>query len=327
MCRVITVKAPTRIDLAGGTLDIWPLSIIFAPAVCVNAAIDLYVTIKTEPLRTGGALIIDTGKAGKATKYPRKVTERKKNLFDRAVELLPVKGYRLTVDYMSPLGAGLGGSSALLIALLRTLCRLKRKKMSDRQIIGLAQNIEARHLGIPTGVQDYVAALKGGVNVIENGYHGLSVKKIQINPLEIEKRVVLAYSGKSRVSGHTNWLKIKNVIDGDKKSRLIFSEIAKNSLKLRDALEKGQFLKIGPLIDYENRLREKFGQGVVTAPMKKLFTKIRRVGGFPKICGAGGGGCFIVWCEPGLRTKIAATIEKGGMELLDYRISLPSAIK
>src|SRR5712692_11967768 len=38
--RVIEATAPTRIDLAGGTLDIWPLYLFHPGAVTVNEAVD-----------------------------------------------------------------------------------------------------------------------------------------------------------------------------------------------------------------------------------------------------------------------------------------------
>ena len=323
---MVIVKAPTRIDLAGGTLDIWPLSVIFAPAVCINVAIDLYAQIKSERCRGINGIIIQTKDSGREVSYPRKIAETKKNLFDRTLEHLPLSGYRLNVDYQSPQGAGLGGSSALLIAFIRTLCLLGRKKMSNIEMLRLAQNIEARHLGIPTGVQDYVAALNGGVNAVENGIGGLAVERLKLKPLEIQKRIMLVYSGKSRVSGDFNWRNIKRALNGDRLTCNVFAKIAENSLSLRVALEKGNFSDAGALIGYENSLREKLGSQIVPARLKRIFEKIRRLGGHPKICGAGGGGCFIVWCEPGLRGDIASLIIKSRMELLDYRLSLPADI-
>jgi len=324
---MVIVKAPTRIDLAGGTLDIWPLSVIFSPSVCINVAIDLYARIKAERRKGTGGIIIRTTDTGRQVNYPRKVPEGKKNLFDRTLEHLPLSGYLLTVDYQSPQGAGLGGSSALLIAFIRTLSRLGRKPLDEIEMLRLAQNIEARHLGIPTGVQDYVAALKAGVNAVENGIGGLSMERLKVKPLEIQKRVMVVYSGRSRVSGDFNWLKIKKALNGDTLTCRLFGKIAQNSLRVREALEKGKFTEAGALIGYENMLREKLGSQVVPARLKKIFSKIRRLGGHPKICGAGGGGCFMVWCEQDLRGDIASLILKSGMELLDYRVSLPADIK
>src|SRR3954454_24050818 len=38
----ISSRAPTRIDLAGGTLDLWPLYLFIANPLTINLGIDLY---------------------------------------------------------------------------------------------------------------------------------------------------------------------------------------------------------------------------------------------------------------------------------------------
>src|SRR5271168_3070476 len=45
---IIESKAPTRVDLAGGTLDIWPLYLYHPGAVTVNFAIDRYTRCTVE---------------------------------------------------------------------------------------------------------------------------------------------------------------------------------------------------------------------------------------------------------------------------------------
>src|SRR5689334_25219514 len=40
----ITAQSPCRVDLAGGTLDIWPLYLYHANAVTVNFAVDRYTS-------------------------------------------------------------------------------------------------------------------------------------------------------------------------------------------------------------------------------------------------------------------------------------------
>src|SRR5262244_663513 len=46
----ITAKAPTRIDFAGGTLDLWPLYLFFDGATTINAAINLFARATLESL-------------------------------------------------------------------------------------------------------------------------------------------------------------------------------------------------------------------------------------------------------------------------------------
>ena len=50
---IIEAKAPTRVDLAGGTLDIWPLYLFHPGAVTVNAAISRYAYANWKRVRAG----------------------------------------------------------------------------------------------------------------------------------------------------------------------------------------------------------------------------------------------------------------------------------
>jgi len=322
---MMIIKSPVRIDLAGGTLDIWPLSTIFAPSVCVNIAIDLFVKVKVQKV-SGSAVVIEVLHWGKTINYYSCVKEKDKTLFHRMLDIFPVKGYRFTVDCKSPAGAGLGGSSALVIAFLTALIRTKGLKISTKELVDIAKNIEARHLGIPTGVQDYVASIKGGLSLIHSNHDGFSFKSLKINKKEIEKRVSLFYSGQSRISATANWLMFKKAIEGDKKTLTIFKAIAKNSLSVKKEITSSNYDKLGRLLDKENSLREQLGSAVIPASMKKLFKIAKDNGGFPKICGAGGGGCFIIWHKPNKKEKVLSALKEAGVTNLPFKLASPSII-
>ena len=49
----IVIKSPTRVDLAGGTLDLWPLYNFVGGAVTINIAIDIMTTAEITPLEGG----------------------------------------------------------------------------------------------------------------------------------------------------------------------------------------------------------------------------------------------------------------------------------
>lgn len=318
----ITAKAPTRIDLCGGTLDIWPLSVMFAPAISVNAATSLYATVTAAKSGKKGA-IIHAPHLGTVITYDPATPEKKKTLFHRALDFIPAEGWHFEADCLSPAGAGLGGSSALLIAFLKTLAKINNLKMADGDLLDAAKNIEARHLGIPTGVQDYVAALSGGVNGVLNLHEKQTYERLDVPAAELERRVVLVYSGQSRVSGVPNWLMLKKAVEQDAVTRAAFTAIAKNSLELSAMLLEGFYDRIGKLIDVESAMREKLGKGIITPKLRRAFAIAKKNGGHPKVCGAGGGGCFIVWCAPEKKPVIAAAMAKTGMRVLDFTVGAP----
>lgn len=318
----ITAKAPTRIDLCGGTLDIWPLSAMFAPAMSINAAISLYATVTATKTEKEGT-VINARHLGAAITYDPATPEKKKTLFHRALDFLPAEGWHFEADTLSPAGAGLGGSSSLLIAFLKTLAKINNLKMSDGDLLDVAKNLEARHLGIPTGVQDYVAALSGGVNGVLNLHEGQTYERLDVPAAELERRVVLVYSGQSRVSGVPNWLMLKKAVEQDAVTRAAFTAIAKNSLALSTTLLNGDYNHVGKLIDVESAMREKLGKGIITPKLRRAFTIAKTNGGHPKVCGAGGGGCFIIWCAPEKKPAVAASMTKAGMRVLDFSVAHP----
>ncbi|MBC8446226.1 MAG: hypothetical protein H8D78_00610 [Chloroflexi bacterium] len=78
----------------------------------------------------------------------------------------PRRGLNITTRSEAPPGSGLGGSSALLMALSCALNEINQMGLSPERIIDLGANIEAQAIGIPTGKQDYFPPLFGGVQAI-----------------------------------------------------------------------------------------------------------------------------------------------------------------
>ena len=69
---VVETSAPTRIDLAGGTIDIWPLYLFHPGAQTLNAAISLRARARLES-RSDNRIVIrseDTGVTVEASDWP-----------------------------------------------------------------------------------------------------------------------------------------------------------------------------------------------------------------------------------------------------------------
>ncbi|HEY4592470.1 MAG TPA: hypothetical protein VIJ61_08690, partial [Thermoanaerobaculia bacterium] len=114
---MITVKAWCRVDLAGGTLDIWPLGLFHRQARTVNVAVDVAVTVRLQPLPRGyrvrqGESVVEAGSADELARQPDAA------LLGVAAAALDLPPFEVTLASESPRGGGLGGSSAILIAFL-----------------------------------------------------------------------------------------------------------------------------------------------------------------------------------------------------------------
>ncbi len=126
----IESKAPTRVDLAGSTLDIWPLYLFHPGAVTLNAAISRYAqcVIETHPAGDERIKLVskDTKRAESFGSFA-KLAATKKFRLPLLAELVrffrPSGGFTLTTDSEAPAGAGIGGSSALAVAICGALDR------------------------------------------------------------------------------------------------------------------------------------------------------------------------------------------------------------
>src|SRR4030095_5698067 len=127
----------------------------------------------------------------------------------------PATGIELSTDSEAPAGAGISGSSALIISIASALNKLTGAGHNIEQIRQISQNIEAQIIRVPTGCQDYYPAMYGGVSAIELPTSGIRRHAIQVDLNDFNSRAVLAYSGKPRNSGINNWEVMKAHIDGD----------------------------------------------------------------------------------------------------------------
>jgi D-glycero-alpha-D-manno-heptose-7-phosphate kinase len=319
----IVSSAPTRIDLAGGTIDIWPLYLFHEGASTLNAAISLRAHVQLEARSDECVELrsIDTGKTVVAAHWSE---------LDGSCELpllgLLARHYRLTRTTLtsrgeSPAGAGIAGSSALTIAACGALARWTNAPTDPEELLQVAMNVECQTIRVPTGGQDYRPALFGGIAAIELGVSGLERVALNVDPGELERRIVLAFTGAPRQSGTNNWEITKRHLDGDRHVFDCFERIRDVAVALRSALERGDWEQVGRQIELEWSNRKRLAPGVTTPIIEELIGRARGAGATAaKVCGAGGGGCLFSFGPPDARKAIAEALQMGGARLLDYRI-------
>jgi D-glycero-alpha-D-manno-heptose-7-phosphate kinase len=323
----ITAQAPCRVDLAGGTLDIWPLYLFHPGAVTVNFAIDLHTTCVAEA-RRGRAIRLVSRDLGLDKRYEslaalRAIARHKHTL---AAEILrfftPAAGLDLHTHSEAPAGAGISGSSALIIAVTSALNRLTGTRYPLEKLREISQNLEAQIIGVPTGCQDYYPAMYGGISAIELTAAGIRREAIPVPAAELDRRFVLAYTGAPRNSGINNWEVMKAHINGDKTVYRNFERIAAIARALRQALEKQDWREVSRLLREEWTHRRKNAPGITTPLIDRLVDLARRSGATgAKACGAGGGGCVVFLVEPGAKQRVAETIESAGAVVLPVKVA------
>jgi len=319
----IETSAPTRIDLAGGTIDIWPLYLFHPGAQTLNAAISLRARARIEP-REDGRIVIqseDTGRTVEADDWSQLRDRDDLRLLSLIAHFFQARALTLTTSSDSPAGAGIAGSSALNVAACAAFAEWNREHYDPEALLQIAMNIEAQTIRVPTGLQDYRPALYGGIAALELDVDGLNRVPLDVDPAEIERRIVLCYTGEPRNSGTNNWEITKRHIDGDRYVFDCFERIRDTAARMRTALAAGDWDAVGAAIADEWQNRKRLAPGVTTGAIDALIARARAAGATAaKVCGAGGGGCLFCYGPPDAHDAIAEALAAGGARLLPYRI-------
>ena len=277
---MIRSQAPTRVDLAGGTLDIWPLYLFHEQAQTINFAIDLHASCVLES-RNDGAIHLASRDLRQQESFPGlpallRATKYRLPLLARLVRYFaPTRGFTLTTDSKAPAGAGIAGSSAMNIAVCGALNRFTRQGRNLVSIQNVAKNVEAQVIRVPTGEQDYFPAMYGGLNAICLTPGGVRVERLKTDLAAFERRVALCYTGAPRQSGINNWEVMKAHIDGNRKVIGNFRQIASIARAMRAALEANDWDELARLLREEWSHRRKNAPGISTPLIDRLMTTAR----------------------------------------------------
>ena len=319
----IETSAPTRIDLAGGTLDIWPLYLFHPGAQTVNAAISLRARATVET-RSDSRIVIrseDTGATVEADNWQELRDRRELRLLSLLVHFFEARGLTLTTSSESPAGAGIAGSSALNVAVCAALAQWNRTHYEPEALLQVAMNVEAQAINVPTGLQDYRPALYGGIAALELEVDGVRRVALDADPVELERRLVLCYTGEPRNSGTNNWDIFKRHIDGDQRIFDCFEHIRDTAAAMRRALTEADWDGVGRAIAEEWEHRQRLAPGVSTPAIDALIARATGAGATAaKVCGAGGGGCLVSYGPPDRRGAIQTALQEGGARILPFTI-------
>ena len=319
----IHASAPTRIDLAGGTLDIWPLYLFHDGAQTLNAAISLRASCDLRT-RSDQRLVIhseDSDERVEADHWSQLRDTHDLRLLGRLLHYFQAEGMELRTRSDSPVGAGIAGSSALNIAVCGALNAWSGGHRTADEIFQIAMNVEAQAIDVPTGAQDYRPAYYGGISAVELRVNGVRRVAIDVRPDELQERIALAYTNASRNSGINNWDVMKRHIDGDKSVQLAFARIRDIAAAMRAALERRDWPEVGRQIAAEWDNRKKLAPGVTTPEIDAMLAAADKAGAIGgKVCGAGGGGCLFCFAEPDDIPAVRKALADTGARVLDFTI-------
>jgi len=326
-----------RIDLLGGTLDLEPINIILPHAYTLNLATSLQAHVVVE--KSDDDLVVIKSLDYQSKNSFKKEDFKRENLdgnffgpLSLVAEILNhfsvTSHVTITLKSGSPAGAGLGGSSAMAITLYKALARYTGTKYTQKQALFETKLIEAQKLSSgPTGYQDYYPALFGGVLALKPSFRGVEVEQLYNEELkkELESSLTLVFSGQTRMSGMNNWEVYKAFFDQNKETNFGLKNIAELSFKAYQCIKNSNYQELKKLIQKEGEERVKLFPGIMTGKMNDFLSEAKKISSDVgmKVCGAGGGGCFILIHRPDHKLDLLKLIEDFKMDELSFSIEKP----
>lgn len=329
----VTVSAPTRIDIIGGTLDLWPLHQILPKCATINFGITLDATTHLEFTSHEHHVL-------ESTDQKVSVTCSRDELAKNVVLPLHAKiiaalwpkdapSLKLKTSAMSPAGAGLGGSSALAVTIAWAVLQARKATFgidlpTEHQLVDIVKDIESEIIHAPTGVQDYWGAIKGGLNILTFPPGNTSVQQVKNNILkQLQDDLIVCFSGQSRASAMNNWQIYRDFFDRKTATIDLLTKMGQCAFDAKQAVEAGDFDELMRLSVKEWQLRCQLWPGIETEVTRQISEQARAAGAYSsRVCGAGGGGVMSILAKPSAREHVIKEIEKvGGTVLHQARIS------
>jgi D-glycero-alpha-D-manno-heptose-7-phosphate kinase len=334
----VTEAGSVRVDLVGGTLDLEPINLIIPNVVTLNVATSLKAKVTLEEIAET-KIIIESLDYNKVYDYDKSEMTSTNLYYSKYFEEMSFvlqiislfnieSGLKVTLSSGAPAGSGLGGSSAMGVTLFKALSKLKNVETDVLSTVLKVKGVEGRILnqGIP-GYQDYFPALLGGVLCLKGTPGEIHFEQLFSRELKeyLESHITLVYSGISRNSGINNWDVYKKFFDGDEVVRSGLNQIAEISNKAYEFIKNKEFGELSQLIGDEGNLRTSLAKNIVPNEVTSVYNSLeskKLVSGM-KMCGAGGGGCYILTHTPDKKSDVISEVTQLGHKVLDFQIESP----
>jgi len=307
----IITRAPTRIDFGGGWTDVPPYSDEVGGFVC-NVAINRYATVTVTPRGdSDDARVTASSSAG-----------------DQSIALAAARRLRLSkahIDVQSdfPAGAGLGGSSAVGVAIVAALAAATRESMDRTSLAELSRAIEIGDLGVPGGRQDHYAAAYGGALGLRFSRDRVDVRRIPMSDelrAELERRCIIIYTGQSRISGDTIDAVLGAYARREPRVMAALAEMGGAAERMTDALACGDVDGLGVLVGEQWAHQRSLHPAIPTPLIDHIIETGLRAGALgAKALGASGGGCVLLIAREGRSDDVRGAVALLG-ELLSFAI-------
>jgi len=226
-----------------------------------------------------------------------------------------------------PEKSGLGGSSSLVVSLIKALIKtINVKNITPERIAWMAYEIERIRAGIKGGYQDqWAAAFSGGVNYLEFRDKSVFIEPLWLSEFlmkKLEKNLVLFFiEPRKGDSGNIHAILESKMKQKKKEDIELMLKRRENVLLTREVLLKGDLKKFAELLNEEQKNKELLMKDLMTPKIKKIYDEAIANGAIAgKISGAGSGGCAFFLCDKKVKNKFIKKMNELGCINLPLKI-------
>lgn len=316
--------APLRIGFAGGGTDVSPFCDVYGGSV-LNATINMYAYCTLEVTNSNTVEFYSYDTDEKVVYESREFLNFDgkldifKGVYNRIVKDFTHRplSFRLTTHSDAVRGSGLGGSSTLVVAVLKAFTEWLNLPLGEYDAAHLAYEIERLDVNLSGGKQDQYAATFGGFNFIEFYEND----KVIVNPLriknwiklELESSLLLYFSGVSRDSSIIIDEQIKNTREKNHNAIESMQRIKQDSVEMKEALLTGRIDRFAEILDHSWVLKKRTAHNISNAGIDKVVDDAKSWGAMAgKVSGAGGGGFIMFIVDPVKKPYVAKKLSQQG---------------
>jgi D-glycero-alpha-D-manno-heptose-7-phosphate kinase len=321
---VLKSRAPVRLDFSGGWTDVPPFSEDVGGAV-VSASINRYTysTVKFLPNKKIRLTSSDYNMVVEIDKPSSLNYDGNLDLVKSAIKRLKLKtGLELYIRSDAPPNSGMGTSASAAVCLIGTLNRMQSDKMTFHEIANLARELELEELEIAGGRQDQFSAAFGGINFMEFKDPQVLLSPLRLSDAiicELEKQLVLCYTGISRISGNIISKVMGQYIKRNPKTVDALYDMKRIAIDMKIALLNDDVDKFGVLLGENWENQKKLHESVTNPIVDKIFKLAKKNGAIGgKALGAGGGGCLLFFCEQNTEQKLKKVLREQNLQIIDF---------
>jgi D-glycero-alpha-D-manno-heptose-7-phosphate kinase len=321
----IVAVAPLRISFVGGGTD-FPHWYREHGGAVLSATIDHHVRVTVAP-REPREVRVRSLDLGHVVEYHIDRGPEYDGVMDLAKAAISRMGVNGGIDVAiqsdAPPGSGLGGSSALVTAVVAALAALQRRAVTADELARMCYSIERDDLGISGGWQDQYAAAFGGLNLIEFSTSGARVSPIRATAGSIaalQRNLLLCYTGAVRPHVGLIDRQIELHRQGREETLLGMKQLQEMAYAMRDAIEGGLVDELGAMLRDAFAAKKRMNPHVADrTPIDAMLRRAQNAGATGgKICGAGGGGYVLLYCLPEAQSAVRSVLEELGGQFAPF---------